>query len=61
MTYANHGDTESTENAQRSVGFDGVNSGAGAHPIAAHSILRASSEFSVSLWLAYVIPEGAQA
>jgi len=61
MTYANHRVTEITENAQSSLGLDGMNPDAGVRPADAHSVLRACSVSFVALWLAYVITEGAQA
>jgi hypothetical protein len=49
ITYANHRDTEVTENAQSFLGLSFVR-GVGCQT----KILGASSVFSVSLWLAYV-------
>jgi len=60
MTYANHRVTEITENTRSFLGLDGMNPGAGVHPADAHSVLGAFSVPFVSLWLAYVITEGAQ-
>ena len=56
-TYANHGDTEITEDAQRQEWFRRMHPNIGIHPCRTKPSLCVASVFSVSPWLTYVIYE----